>query len=726
MQYDYRLNAYIVDEKELRDYSFNYLNNFKNKVILDVSSTKCLNMNMFSKLNNPNLMIRVRGGYDKERAEYWSRKNGLQPEVRKGRKGIRGLSYYEDANIYSVSELVKIDDEIKKIEAGIMPEWSQIKKALYVYDRLREEVIYHPKYETQQSYEIRTLRGLISKKTVCAGYALIFKEIMDRLGIECDYVEGCTTKVDSKKDVTNHAWNLIKINGRHYPIDLTWDACRYRQGETDSFGYFSNLQKFRETHFPCSIEKVKDYSILFGLRSDFVKKTIRQFKRKKEFSTSIIRITGDNKEDIRLVQTGRVDKTSEKPMYRYVMAIRDKNGTFRDYRIIHSQANFLSIYNGFLKGKYTDNSPALKGHLALFSYENVNKALKRGTTYIGNVVPSKSDSKGFEFKYDYDIANEFPNNYREEVRQSGEHILINESMRRVVLGKTLYFGSIASFSDSKLKHFRQYKVVSDKSLLNDKSYNYINEFLDEDRLDRKVREAGGYIGYYNNGVRTYDPKMNEYFNIRSVGDITINDIVPFTSVSNDGRISKINFDDLKKAYHIYDVQYSKASKSCIVIDKKMGKECTNKRIETVAVFADMWRSVAGVKWLDADERGEYYAFCDGAALVFDYLMKNCIDSLERAGMIDFSKLSGYDMEKQGYSNYKHASEIIENIKKYPFFQKVLHDFCDLQVESYYSESVKKRSKNYDVCSANDELFDMFGDENSLKLSEISKNAGKRN
>ena len=46
----------------------------------------------------------------------------------------------------------------------------------------------------------------------CNGYALAFYLIIDECGILCDYVAGY-----------NHAWNIVKLNGLWYNIDVTWD-----------------------------------------------------------------------------------------------------------------------------------------------------------------------------------------------------------------------------------------------------------------------------------------------------------------------------------------------------------------------------------------------------------------------------------------------------------------------------------------------------------------------
>lgn len=56
---------------------------------------------------------------------------------------------------------------------------------------------------------------LILGKGVCQSYAESFFLIMNRLGIACDYVAGRTGEA--------HAWNRIKIDGKWYNVDVTYD-----------------------------------------------------------------------------------------------------------------------------------------------------------------------------------------------------------------------------------------------------------------------------------------------------------------------------------------------------------------------------------------------------------------------------------------------------------------------------------------------------------------------
>lgn len=60
---------------------------------------------------------------------------------------------------------------------------------------------------------------LVNKKAICSGYSTTFKLFMDLLGIECILVEGTS----GNNPELEHAWNMVRIDGEWYCVDVTWD-----------------------------------------------------------------------------------------------------------------------------------------------------------------------------------------------------------------------------------------------------------------------------------------------------------------------------------------------------------------------------------------------------------------------------------------------------------------------------------------------------------------------
>ncbi|MDF2935579.1 MAG: hypothetical protein K0Q90_952 [Paenibacillaceae bacterium] len=55
---------------------------------------------------------------------------------------------------------------------------------------------------------------------VCEGYATATQLLLDKAGIENQYVAGSIDKGETKQ---GHAWNLVKIDGSYYHLDTTWN-----------------------------------------------------------------------------------------------------------------------------------------------------------------------------------------------------------------------------------------------------------------------------------------------------------------------------------------------------------------------------------------------------------------------------------------------------------------------------------------------------------------------
>ncbi len=72
------------------------------------------------------------------------------------------------------------------------------------------------------------LGGLLENRCVCAGYADILRNVLACIGIYSEYV-GAMPDFENGvplnlKDPGGHAWNLVRLDGKKYWTDLTWDA----------------------------------------------------------------------------------------------------------------------------------------------------------------------------------------------------------------------------------------------------------------------------------------------------------------------------------------------------------------------------------------------------------------------------------------------------------------------------------------------------------------------
>jgi len=79
---------------------------------------------------------------------------------------------------------------------------------------------------------------LSSGKAVCDGYANLFKQLADQVGLETVMISGFTKGFSyltrGRLGLVDHAWNAVKIDGQWQLLDSTWGA-GYLNGRKKSF-----------------------------------------------------------------------------------------------------------------------------------------------------------------------------------------------------------------------------------------------------------------------------------------------------------------------------------------------------------------------------------------------------------------------------------------------------------------------------------------------------------
>lgn len=76
---------------------------------------------------------------------------------------------------------------------------------------------------------------LVNKKAVCAGYAALYNALLKYAGIETKFVAS---------DAMNHAWNLVKLQGKWYHVDATWDDPGFPKTDDEDMEGFVGHQFF--------------------------------------------------------------------------------------------------------------------------------------------------------------------------------------------------------------------------------------------------------------------------------------------------------------------------------------------------------------------------------------------------------------------------------------------------------------------------------------------------
>ena len=115
------------------------------------------------------------------------------------------------------SELLKaraeFDDAVEFMISGIAPNISDFEKENILHDRLAAAVTYVKTDNSHNAYG-----ALVEGKAVCDGYAEAYQYLLRKVGIQSFIAFG-----SSKYTEEGHAWNYVRIDGKYYHVDVTWD-----------------------------------------------------------------------------------------------------------------------------------------------------------------------------------------------------------------------------------------------------------------------------------------------------------------------------------------------------------------------------------------------------------------------------------------------------------------------------------------------------------------------
>lgn len=122
------------------------------------------------------------------------------------------FTYYETA-----AEMKYVDQQVSAILSEIIkPEMNNHEKVKAVHDYLVLNLGYDTTLISNSPYTALT-KGI----TACNGYAMLAYKMLEKLGFEVRLISGTASSQVYK--IQNHAWNLVKLDGHWYHLDVTWD-----------------------------------------------------------------------------------------------------------------------------------------------------------------------------------------------------------------------------------------------------------------------------------------------------------------------------------------------------------------------------------------------------------------------------------------------------------------------------------------------------------------------
>ena len=135
---------------------------------------------------------------------------------------------FSGSYLYDREELAQRNEQIEKkvteILDGMPTDGGDYEKVKYIYEYLVANTEYVRGADDNQNICSVFLGG----ESVCQGYAKAAQYLFRKSDIYSVFVSG---KVDGGED---HVWNLVRINGAYYHVDITWGDASYVAGEADN------------------------------------------------------------------------------------------------------------------------------------------------------------------------------------------------------------------------------------------------------------------------------------------------------------------------------------------------------------------------------------------------------------------------------------------------------------------------------------------------------------
>lgn len=499
----------IKTQKEIEQYAKLYKSY---DIIVEVKNTKRIDKQTLLMLPQ-NVKIRVASGYDERKIN------------RYGKDDYRYTSV-----IYDRFELYKIIEKMEEIESKINPEWSEIQKAVYIHDRLKRKVIYTLGGDEEYTdEENRTLRGLILGENVCAGHAMIYKEMMDRQNIICDYAEGDALNRDTGVPVGGHAWNILRINGENIPVDITWDAGGYRFASHNN-NYFANVDEFNKTHRPWEIEPIQDYSKnLKGLTREFVRKIQHTVNRTQACENRVARAIREDGSKFIIALT----RQNEKGLNEYLYADINEKGYPENPVILFSKTNIANLVERTKRCDDKETAERLRSHSlyvqnTFLSKQNIRQACNNNG-YIGEL---KKENGKFKIKHSLtseEIA-KLPKMIRTVKRADGTSAIIAKE-RKDKVNEQDVFSYIVYDIDSHIygsKEKKDYYIVNTNKIFSEsdieklgydaKTNGFLAGAFAQSQIARIEKDRDGYMGRLDVQTRscTIDEDIQKFFKSKCV------------------------------------------------------------------------------------------------------------------------------------------------------------------------------------------------------------------
>ena len=169
--------------------------------------------------------------------------------------GVYFVTFIYTMTYYTTAEQeAALDIAVDALLATVDPNGSDYEKLCAVYGWICTNIVYDydTLYDDDYLLKYTAYAAMVNKTAVCQGYAVLLYRLALSLGLDCRIVVGIGNGGP-------HAWNIIKIDGKYYCVDVTWDATYYQA--LGFYHFFLRCEANFEDHYPEDNWEARGYYI---------------------------------------------------------------------------------------------------------------------------------------------------------------------------------------------------------------------------------------------------------------------------------------------------------------------------------------------------------------------------------------------------------------------------------------------------------------------------------
>jgi|GEM_PF-4543262 len=299
-------------------------------------------------------------------------------------KGILNSNGVADSSIITNMRSA-IDSVVNPFINSLDSSLSDLEKVLLTHDFIASNAIYlGDRSLINETYYHSLHSAIVGGETVCQGYTLAMCYILNKLGVDC---------VACISNEVEHVWNCVKVDGKWYHVDLTWDDAFVGYDDSKNIiGYieYSNFMLSYESTFGLkNNEYLKNYkkedmpdSVSFKYPSQSV---TNDLTNNKEFESGYMFVSVKN-----VAFDNTDDDGTEYEEHFYPIGFTYSNG-----KLVHKisttgrnifEKEYSFIYDSLFKTDYGVSVPIKKSsNEYVFLFEAQNKEITLGNEFSGYI-----------------------------------------------------------------------------------------------------------------------------------------------------------------------------------------------------------------------------------------------------------------------------------------------------------------------------------------------------